>query len=94
LHGKMVFEITQRGSDKGGVISKFLSEPPFQGRVPIFAGDDVTDEAGFSVVNARGGISIKVGDQGTEARYRANDVAELESWLREIVVADCAEPDR
>jgi trehalose 6-phosphate phosphatase len=85
IHGKMVFEILQKGSDKGSVIDAFLKEPPFQGRIPIFAGDDVTDESGFIAVNRQGGISIKVGGQETDARFRARNVQELESWLRDLV---------
>jgi trehalose 6-phosphate phosphatase len=85
IHGKMVFEILQNGADKGSVINAFLQEPPFRGRIPIFAGDDVTDEAGFAAVNSQGGISIKVGGQETHARFRASNVQELERWLRELV---------
>ncbi|ARN81230.1 trehalose-phosphatase [Methylocystis bryophila] len=85
IHGKMVFEILQKGADKGSVINAFLGEPPFQGRVPIFAGDDVTDEAGFAAVNSHGGISIKVGGQETDARFRAKNVQELEAWLRDLI---------
>ena len=85
IHGKMVFEILQKGADKGSVINTFLQEPPFQGRIPIFAGDDVTDEAGFAAVNRQGGISIKVGGRETDARFRARNVQELEGWLRHLV---------
>ena len=85
IHGKMVFEILQKGADKGSVINAFLKEPPFQGRIPIFAGDDVTDEAGFAAVNRQGGISIKVGGRETDARFRARNVQELEGWLRHLV---------
>jgi trehalose 6-phosphate phosphatase len=84
VHGKMVFEILQRGGDKGSVIEAFLSEPPFFGRKPIFAGDDVTDESGFASINALDGISIKIGAGETAARFRARDVGELHGWLSKL----------
>jgi len=94
VHGKMVFEILQKGADKGSVIETFLSEPPFLGRKPIFAGDDVTDESGFWAVNALGGISIKVGANKTEARYRARDVGELHDWLCKLAGQTLQEANR
>ncbi len=84
LRGKMVFEILEKGAGKGSVIEAFLSEPPFLGRRPIFAGDDVTDESGFSAVNALGGLSIKVGANNTAALFRARDVDELRGWLSKL----------
>ncbi len=94
LHGKMVYEIMPRSSDKGGVIQAFLSESPFLGRRPIFAGDDITDEAGFSVVNARSGISIKIGGGESVARFRAHDVRQFRAWLSGLVNNCCEEPIR
>lgn len=85
LRGKMVCEIAQNGSDKGGAISAFLSEPPFKGRIPLFAGDDITDEDGFLVVNARGGVSIKIGDQKSAAKYAAASVRDLKDWLSAFI---------
>ena len=61
LHGKFVFEVKPAGVNKGVAIDAFMHEAPFAGRVPVFAGDDTTDESGFAVVQPRGGIAIKVG---------------------------------
>lgn len=59
--GKCVVEIKPRGVNKGEAITAFMQEAPFAGREPVFVGDDLTDEAGFSVVNQLQGMSVKVG---------------------------------
>ncbi|WP_305729813.1 trehalose-phosphatase, partial [Burkholderia ubonensis] len=78
----MVFEIKPKGVDKGRALAAFLDEPPFAGRTPVFAGDDLTDEKGFAVVNARGGLSIKVGAGETSARVRLDSVDALHAQIR------------
>ena len=83
--GKMVIEALAHNGNKGAAIASFLREPPFIGRLPVFAGDDVTDEDGFALVNSRQGISIKVGVGETQARYRARNTQELLSWLRNVL---------
>ncbi|MCG1038668.1 MULTISPECIES: trehalose-phosphatase [Burkholderiaceae] len=85
--GKMVYEIKPKHVDKGRAIAAFLDEPPFVGRVPVFAGDDLTDEKGFDVVNARGGVSIKIGDGNTRASTRLPSVAAFRDWLATLIGA-------
>lgn len=83
--GKCVFELKPRGASKGEVIREFMREPPFGGRVPVFIGDDLTDEAGFQAVNALGGHSFKVGPGETAARQRLDSVSAVEKWLDALV---------
>lgn len=79
--GKRVLEIKPAGFDKGSVVAEFMVEGPFCGRIPVFIGDDVTDECGFNQVNFIGGYSIKVGPGRTAARYRLPDVTAVREWL-------------
>lgn len=81
LQGKCVLEVKPAGIHKGHAIAAFMQRPPFAGRVPVFVGDDVTDEAGFAVVMALGGLAIKVGEGPSQAPYRCNTPAALRGWL-------------
>jgi trehalose 6-phosphate phosphatase len=81
--GHMLFEIKPRGFTKATAIKAFMKEPPFSGRLPVFLGDDLTDQDGFAMVEAYGGISIAVGDR-VRGQFRLGDVAAVRSWLRAI----------
>jgi trehalose 6-phosphate phosphatase len=85
LDGKMVLELRWRGSTKGDAIAAYMNEVPFSGRRVLFAGDDVTDEDGFDVVNRLGGWSIRVGDdRPTAARFRLSGVSAVIGWLEQL----------
>lgn len=80
--GKCVLEIRLAAWTKGASIRAFMEQPPFRGRRPIYLGDDLTDEAGFGVVNELGGISIRVGDaRPTLAQHRLAGVPDVLRWL-------------
>ena len=81
--GKMVVEFQPRSMNKGSAIAAFLSEPPFEGRRPVFVGDDTTDEDGFIEICRRGGLAIRVGPPGvaTAADYRLPTVEAVLAWL-------------
>ncbi len=83
--GKMVFEIKPGGRDKGTAIVEFMEEKPFRGRLPVFIGDDLTDEFGFELVNRTGGYSVKVGGGMSAARVRFADARAVRAWLGKIV---------
>jgi trehalose 6-phosphate phosphatase len=90
--GKMVLELKPTGEDKGTAIAAFMTEVPFEGRTPVFIGDDVTDEDGFAVVNGMGGHSVRVGGTSdTVAPYRVAGVVQvldsMESWAEQAGAA-------
>jgi trehalose 6-phosphate phosphatase len=81
-HGNHVVELRPALGDKGEAILALLDEPPFRGRRPVFAGDDITDESGFAVVNAHDGLSVLVGDrEPSAAHYALRDPAAVRAWL-------------
>ena len=84
--GKMVFELKPAGQSKGGAIAQFMHEKPFQDRVPVFVGDDLTDESGFAVTNKLGGHSIKVGAGDSVAAWRLPDPEGVRAWLRGVAL--------
>lgn len=81
LRGKAVVEVKSAHVDKGKAIAAFMEEAPFKGRRPLFAGDDVTDESGFDVVQRLGGAGIKVGEGASCASHRAAHPQALHQWL-------------
>jgi len=81
-HGKMMVEVRSPGGDKGSAIRTLMSDPRFAGGRPVFLGDDVTDEPGFSAVALLGGAGVLVGPpRRTDARYRVDDVNGVLAWL-------------
>lgn len=88
LDSYLVFDIMPRAADKGRAVDWFMAEPPFAGRVPVFAGDDRTDEDGFAEVLARGGYAIKIGRNGdTIAPWRIATPQAFRQWLDQSVTA-------
>lgn len=82
--GRGVVEFKPAGADKGQGVDRVMARPPFSGRVPVFIGDDLPDEAGFAVVNALGGISIRVGVGTSIARYRLADTRAVRAFLESV----------
>lgn len=95
--GKYVWEAVPKGADKGTAILALLKKMQNgDDFCPIFIGDDITDEAGFKVVQEinRGannryklaqGMGIKVGSEPTSAHYYVNDIREVTVLLQNFL---------
>ena len=80
--GKMVVELGPPQANKGQAVARLMSQPPYAGAIPIFIGDDVTDEDGFAAAAAAGGHGILVGPpRPTAAHYRLPGTRDVYNWL-------------
>ncbi len=80
--GNMVVELGLFGASKASAIAGFMREPPFAGRLPVFVGDDWTDEPTFEWVNAAGGLSVGVNvTRTTAAMTQLPSVNAVRAWL-------------
>jgi trehalose 6-phosphate phosphatase len=78
LPAHMAWEVRPLGADKGTAVAALLAHAPFAGRVPVYLGDDVTDEDAMAVARARGGIGLRVQDV-------FGDAAGVRAWLARSV---------
>lgn len=60
LPAAMAVEIRNRKVTKAGPVLRLMTMPPFQGRTPVFVGDDVTDQDGFGAAKSLGGRAVDV----------------------------------
>ncbi len=74
LPASMAWEIKPRGADKGTAVEALMRSPPFAGRVPVYIGDDVTDEDGMRAARALGGLGWRVAEM-------FGDPAGVRAWL-------------
>ena len=80
LPAHMLWEVRPRGVDKGKAVERLMEIPPFLGRLPVFIGDDVTDEDGIAAASALGGAGLRVQDAFVDA-------AGVRSWLAKIAAS-------
>ncbi|HUN26348.1 MAG TPA: trehalose-phosphatase [Steroidobacteraceae bacterium] len=84
--GHLVLEVKGRSATKRAAVEQFLAESPFAGRVPIYAGDDLTDREVLSFAQSAGGHGIFVGPRplaGLDG-WLASPAA-VRAWLRRLV---------
>jgi trehalose 6-phosphate phosphatase len=80
LSALMAWEIKPRGADKATAVAALMAEAPFVGRIPVYIGDDVTDEDGMRAARALGGIGWRVQDVFV-------DPAGVRAWLAALATA-------
>ena len=85
MRGNAIVELRLKGRHKGDAIGELADMEPFAGRVPVFVGDDTTDEDGFKAVQEAGGFGVKVGQGSTTAHYRLADISAVHDWLRHVL---------
>lgn len=82
MEGRMVWELLPVGHDKGSGIEVLMRAPPFIGRMPVFLGDDVTDEDGCLAATRFGGHALRVGPRRVLDRPIVfADPAAVRHWL-------------
>ena len=80
--GKCVIELVGRGANKGSALRSFMECAPFAGAVPVFVGDDITDEDGMRAARELGGFGVLVGTrEPTVAKYGLASPAAVHHWL-------------
>lgn len=81
IPARMAFELRHRSLHKGTAVFRFMQEYPFIGRMPVFVGDDVTDEDGFAACRELGGLGLHV-----DSNF-AGQPANVLKWLKEFADA-------
>ena len=80
LAAHMAFEVRPAGADKGTALAALMARAPFVGRLPVYLGDDVTDEDAIEAARAAGGIGLRVQEAFTDA-------AGVRAWLARLAEA-------
>jgi trehalose 6-phosphate phosphatase len=75
LPAREAVEIGLRAVSKGKAVERLMKQAAFQGRKPVYIGDDFTDEAGISAAKELGGIGLRVGEAFS------GDPAHVRAWL-------------
>ena len=81
LCGKAVIEIKPPNFNKGVAVCELMKSAPFAERIPLFVGDDVTDEPVFAVVPALGGFGYSVGREVAGVAGTFDGPQDVRDWL-------------
>jgi len=87
LEARMAWEVRPRGASKATAVRALMARPPFMGRVPVFIGDDVTDEEGMEACRSLAGHGFRLDDA-------FGSPAALRDWLaRAVLPAEAGESE-
>src|ERR1700733_9294579 len=84
LPGKAVVEIKPARVSKALAVDELMKIPPFSDRLPIFIGDDVTDEPVFPVIAQLGGLGFSVGRVVSGVEGYFNTPEDGRAWVDHI----------
>lgn len=80
--GRDVYELKASHLNKGTALQDFLNEAPFAQRLPIYLGDDLTDEHALAVAQRYLGMGIQVGSRmPSAALFGLPDPKAVVHWL-------------
>jgi trehalose 6-phosphate phosphatase len=83
--GKMSWDIRDGTFTKGTALRHLMSADQFSGRIPIFIGDDRTDEDGFDEAERQGGVALAVEGEYQGSRKPAfHAPAHVREWLQRL----------
>jgi len=77
LAAKMAWEVRPAGVDKGFAVRAIMSRAPFARRLPVFVGDDITDEDGIKAAVSLGGVGFRVDEM-------FGDPAGVRAWIADL----------
>jgi trehalose 6-phosphate phosphatase len=79
LPANMAWEVRPPQAGKDRALGWFMGRAPFAGRLPVFIGDDVTDEPAIGAAYEYGGVGLHVGHDF------AGGPAAVRAWLTSLV---------
>jgi trehalose 6-phosphate phosphatase len=79
IPARMAVEVGIKGTSKARAVERLMSHETFRTRVPLFVGDDTTDEAGMDAATRLGGRGLRVGEAF------GGKPAEVRAWLKRSV---------
>ena len=81
LPGKRVVEIKPSGFSKASGVRELMTSQPFAGRLPVFFGDDVTDDSVFAIMPDLAGLSFSVGRKARGVAGQFGRPRDVRRWL-------------